>query len=97
MKTLKDYLIDEMSINEMALFTKEEINKVFGSNGAKIAKFADSFINDFLSEINKKEKEYSVNNKQHVGYLWNSFNKSTGAKFRTDICHWRIMIKMMNI
>lgn len=79
MKTLREHMIIEM-----AIFTKEELCQIFGVEvpGAKLARFADDFVAKFLSKI---KKEYSVSNKQDIGYLWNMFMDSIGKIYPMDL------------
>lgn len=60
MKTLKEYMIFEMSC-----FSKEDMKVMFGKATAQTARFCQQFEN-FLGKLRKK---YSINNKQDRGYL----------------------------
>lgn len=83
MKTLKEYMIFEM-----AYFSKEDMKVMFGKATVQTAKFCQQF-ERFLSKL---RKEYSINNKQDRGYLWNIFkqtidafvNKETLKEFHCD-------------
>lgn len=70
MKSLKEYMIFEM-----AAFTKEDMQTVFGKASKQVAEFVKYF-ERFLEKI---KKEYSILNKTDRGYLWNKFTDALKA------------------
>lgn len=80
MKSLYQYILENYSGNK--LFTQDEIKKLFGFINREVFTFADNFIHRFLSKINK---EYSLKNKQHRGYLWNIFYNNLGKSTNKEL------------
>lgn len=75
MKSLKEYMILEMS-----LFTKDEMTDIWGKATRQVAEF----VTYFEKFLNKIKKEYSIVNKQHVGYLWNIFKKEVSSMVKSN-------------
>ena len=72
--------LDEYLICEMASFSQDEMKQLFGKASVQVAKFV-AYFERFLSKLNK---EYSVGNKQHRGYLWNIFISTVSSFVSKD-------------
>lgn len=79
MKRLQEYILEGLA---QKLFTQSEIKQVFGFISKDLIIFADKFVSSFLAKINK---EYSLKNKTHRGYIWNIFNNNIGKNTNKEL------------